>query len=221
MATWPGVAVGALSSAWLLARSRRGRGGSAGDAACWILVTSANVALFPYRAYVHEYWWFYLLPALAGSCAAGLEALRERFGALPAVAILAVVSGSGVAEHVDRERDVDRTAVAEATRAVREFYDERTLVLCLNERAFWYVHFAYPAWMWALPEGLPAVEPIVKRFRAGELRAIDRLVVLAWKPGEGSPRPIDEAGVSALRALGFVDGRPALQPSARLFELGR
>jgi hypothetical protein len=195
-----------------------------------LLVEALNVAVFPGRAYGHEYWWFYILPAATLGAAAPFAALEEaltRSGrvkpfAVKLVLAAAVAAGCAVTLQttVRRYRAVDRRILESGIALMGSFYDADTLMVYWSDARFAFGSFYIRPYLRPVKGGYDAVARYAERFRRGELR-VRRLVVMVWLANQGGDGAPTSADLPRLEALGFVEGRRQLGDNVRFYELTR
>jgi hypothetical protein len=157
---------------------------------CWMCMAVAHVVGFKARSFDHEFWWFYLLPAVGCAGAALVDALRStgrQWIAAGLIMGIVVVEGAWIIRARYVSRDVMPRSVAIE---INKRHDDSTLML-LPEVAGAWKFYAKP-WVYdAMADrvsGQEALE-IIDRFRNGELgvstllvsvKGVSREAVDAW-----------------------------------------
>jgi 4-amino-4-deoxy-L-arabinose transferase-like glycosyltransferase len=222
LAGWPGLIAMCLGVAGAVAGIVRCDSILLATFAAWGTVAVLNVVAFPQHSFVHEHWWFYLIPVAVLAPAALVCELARRKWRLAALAVLAAVLAGGIVDTARRYASVERTAIAHLTGRVAALGSEDTLLLCLAGDVPWVgmLSFYFRPWLVPTSGGVQELEDYVRRFRSGELK-FRKLAVLASEQERRLLVPLSAEERERLRSLGFVERPQELAPGLVLLEITR
>ncbi len=143
---------------------------------CSLIANGINIALFPARAFNHDFWWYYLLLAVVIACVRCVSSLYRRFRIIALVVLLALVleGADRIATRYDEENTGESKTIA--ARMDARFGTEDLVVMQGNFGSW---QFICKAWIY---DGVKHTEDgiaLIDRFLAGEIEA-DHLGI--WYP---------------------------------------